>query len=140
MNSLILTKSRRFEMSVLVTGAAGNVGYITAAVCEDAGLEVVAHDRKKCDPNSFIHETDPPSPNNVKALKREKVHEPSGGDFMANFTYVKDLANAFLLAYQKDSLLHTLYNVSNGRYYTVAQVADAIREVLPVLNWKWDRA
>jgi UDP-glucose 4-epimerase len=36
-------------MSVLVTGAAGNVGYITAMVFAEAGLEVIAHDRVKCE-------------------------------------------------------------------------------------------
>jgi NAD(P)-dependent dehydrogenase (short-subunit alcohol dehydrogenase family) len=38
-------------MNVLVTGAVGNVGYITAIVCAEAGLEVVAHDRLKCEPS-----------------------------------------------------------------------------------------
>ena len=38
-------------MNVLVTGAAGNVGYITAIVCAEAGLRVVAHDRLKCEPS-----------------------------------------------------------------------------------------
>ena len=38
-------------MNVLVTGAVGNVGYITATVCAEAGLEVVAHDRLKCEPS-----------------------------------------------------------------------------------------
>jgi len=266
-------------MSVLVTGAAGNIGYITAIVCAEAGLEVVAHDRvrlehspedslarkaahlvnwvqgdlndwahlleiankytvqgvihsaafsnpvlchpvpisatkanvlttqyllelahqlswrrvvyvstgavyQSSDPRSYIKETDPPSPNNaygttkymgellvnmynktygvsactvraswvwgppaidrhfdvarvpisyflLKALQGENVYEESGGDFMANFTYVKDLANALLLAYQKDSLPNNLYNVSNGEHYTVAELADVVTRVVP---------
>ena len=262
-------------MSVLVTGAVGNVGYITAMVCAEAGLEVVAHDRLKCEPNlaeaidptvnwvegdlndwahlleiaekygiegvihsaalanvvfcrpvpmsatkvnviatqnllelarrlnwrrvvyvstgavfqasdpkSFIKETDPPTPNNVygstkymgelavnmynktynvdtctvraswvwgppfiprkfdvgrgpipffliKALRGEKVCEPSGGDFMANFTYVKDLANALLLAYRQESLPNRIYNISNGKHFTIAQVVDTINRVIP---------
>jgi nucleoside-diphosphate-sugar epimerase len=262
-------------MNVLVTGAVGNVGYITAIGCAEAGLEVVAHDRLKCepsladaagakvnwvqgdlndwahlleitkkykiegvihsaalsnvvlcrpvplsatrvnvlatqyilelarqmnwrrvvyvstgavfqasDPDSFIKEMDPPSPNNVygttkymgellvnmyhktygvdactvraswvwgppfilrkfdiargpvpyfllKALRCEKVHEPSGGGFKANLTYVKDLANALLLAYQKESLPSRIYNISNGKHYTIAQVVDAIKGVIP---------
>ena len=38
-------------MSVLITGAAGNVGCITARVCAEAGLQVVAHDRVNRDIN-----------------------------------------------------------------------------------------
>jgi len=262
-------------MSVLVTGAGGNVGSMTAKVCAEAGLKVIVHDRvnyqkniaellgdnvervtgdlddwahlleitkkykiegvihsaalsnvplcrpvplsatrvnvmttqnllelarqlewrrvvyvstgavfQASDPNSFIKETDLPSPNNVygttkymgellvnmyyktygvdactvraswiwgppyimkefdiahgpvpyfltKALRGENMDEPSGGDFMANLTYVKDLANALYLAYQKESLHSRIYNISNGRHYTIAQVADAVKKVIP---------
>ncbi len=262
-------------MNVLVTGAAGNVGSITARVCAEAGLQVVAHDRGNCDiniaqllgdtvewvtgdlndwahlmeisekyhiegvihsaalsnavlchpaplsavkvnvsatqnllelarkmewrrvvyvstgavfqasdPNSLILEDDHPSPNDVygttkymgellvnmyhktygvdvctvraswvwgppfitktfeiargpvpyfltQALLGRKIEEPSGGDFVANLTYVKDLAKGLLLAFQKESLPNRIYNISNGRHYTIFEVVEAVKKVIP---------
>lgn len=37
-------------MSVLITGALGNVGYATVIACTSAGLDVVAHDQLNDDP------------------------------------------------------------------------------------------
>lgn len=263
------------KLSVLVSGAAGIVGYNAVIQCAEAGIEVVAYDKLKCkskpietdggkvnwvqgdlldwahlletakkynvegvihsaalpnvsscrsmplsatkvnvlatqnllelarhlnwrrvvyvstggvfqssDPDSFIKETDPPTPDNVygttkymgellanmyhktygvdacvvraswlwgppegpgefdlargpvrhylmNALKKERVNEPSGGDFRANLTYVKDLVNALVLAYRKKSLPSRIYNISNGRHYSVAEVVDAVKKVVP---------
>ena len=261
-------------MNVLVTGAAGIVGYTTAILCLKNGLKVFAHDRVKCrsdlmdkngkslnwiqgdlndlahlvetvnknkiegiihsaalpnvtscrpvpmsatqvnviatqnileiarqmklrrivyvstgavfqssKPDSFIKNTDHPSPNNVygttkyigellvnmyhktygvdcctvraswiwgppeilyefdlargpvpyflmNALKGQSIRDQSGGDFKANLTYVKDFAGALLLAYQKDKLPSRVYNISNGKHYTVSDVADAVKRVV----------
>jgi len=262
-------------MSVLVTGAAGIVGYNIVSQCAEAGIDVVAHDRLNCalkpievhggqvnwvqgdlldwahlleiskkydikgvihsaalpnvsscdhvplsatkinvlatqnllelarhlnwrrvvyvstgavfqssDPDGYIREIDSPSPNNVygttkymgellvnmynktfnvdactvraswiwgppegpgsfdlsrgpvryllmSALKKEKINDPSGGDFRANLTYVKDLVSAIVLTYTKESLVSRIYDISNGRHYSVAQVADAVKKVVP---------
>jgi len=67
----------------------------------------------------------------IRAVRAEKVHEESGGEFIANFTYVKDVANALLLAYRKEVLPSTLYNVSNGEHYSTAVIVEAIRRVIP---------
>ncbi len=67
----------------------------------------------------------------TKALRGESTVEESGGDFKANLTYVKDLANAIFLAYNKDALPSRIYNISNGEHYTVGQVADAVKRVIP---------
>jgi nucleoside-diphosphate-sugar epimerase len=67
----------------------------------------------------------------IRAVRGEKVNEPTGGEFFANFTYVKDVAHALLLAYRKDSLPSNLYNVSNGEHYSAAQIVETIRRVLP---------
>jgi nucleoside-diphosphate-sugar epimerase len=66
-----------------------------------------------------------------RAVRGERVDEPSGGDFIANFTYVKDVARALLLAYQKEALPSNLYNLSNGRHYSTAEIAEAIERVVP---------
>jgi UDP-glucose 4-epimerase len=50
---------------------------------------------------------------------------------MANLTYVKDLANALRLAYQKETLPNRIYNISNGRHYSITQVVDTINRVIP---------
>lgn len=262
-------------MSVLVTGAMGHVGYMTARACAQAGLDVVAHYHstynakwaqaagprvrwvkgdvtdfahlleiaeqhgvegaihsaalpndtvcrpvpvhsvgvnvlstqhllelarqrrwrrvvyvstgavyQASDPKGFIHETDPATPGNVygttkhmgellvnmyqrtygvsactvriswvwgpplipagldgprgpipyfliRAVCGEKVHEPSGGEFIANFTYVKDVAHALFLAYRAESLASNLFNVSNGEHYSTAQIVETIRRVVP---------
>ena len=67
----------------------------------------------------------------IRALRGEAVHEPSGGEFIANFTYVKDLASALVNAYLKESLPSNLYNVSNGEHYSTAQIVDAIKQAVP---------
>lgn len=67
----------------------------------------------------------------IPAVRGERVHEPSGGEFIANFTYVKDVAHALTLAYRKDALPSNLYNLSNGRHYSTAEIVETIRQVLP---------
>lgn len=67
----------------------------------------------------------------LRALRGERVQEPSGGDFIANFTYVKDVARGLVLAYRAPSLPHTLYNLSNGEHYSTRQIVDAIRRAVP---------
>jgi UDP-glucose 4-epimerase len=67
----------------------------------------------------------------IRALRGEAVHEPSGGEFIANFTYVKDLASVLVNAYCQKSLQSNLYNVSNGEHYSTAQIVDAIKHVVP---------
>ncbi len=70
----------------------------------------------------------------IRALRGETVHEPSGGEFIANFTYVKDLANVLVHAYRKESIPNYLYNVSNGEHYSTAQIVETIKRVVPGAN------
>ncbi len=65
------------------------------------------------------------------AMRNESLHVPGGGDFRANLTYVKDLANAIVLAYRKDELKQRVFNVSNGAHYSVSDVATAVKKVVP---------
>jgi nucleoside-diphosphate-sugar epimerase len=67
----------------------------------------------------------------IPAVRRQPRHEPTGGDFIANFTYVKDVAQALRLAYQAPTLPSVLYNVSNGRHYSTAEIVEAITKVVP---------
>ncbi len=67
----------------------------------------------------------------ICAVRGERVREATGGEFIANFTYVKDVASALLLAYRKESLPNNLYNVSNGRHYSAAEIVETINRVVP---------
>ena len=67
----------------------------------------------------------------MSALRGVEVNDPTGGDFRANLTYVKDLANALVLAYQKQSLTCRTFNISNGKHYSVAEVVAAVKKVVP---------
>lgn len=67
----------------------------------------------------------------IGAVRGERLHEASGGEFIANFTYVKDVAQALVLAYRKDALPSNLYNLSNGRHYSTAEIVETIRRVVP---------
>jgi nucleoside-diphosphate-sugar epimerase len=65
------------------------------------------------------------------ALLGRPVAEASGGDFMANFTYVDDVAAALLALYEAPVLRHSLYQVSTGEHYSCAEVIRAIRAEAP---------
>jgi nucleoside-diphosphate-sugar epimerase len=66
-----------------------------------------------------------------RALRGEKVVEPSGGDFAASFTHVEDCAEGLLALYQAEALEHPLYHVGSGRNYTTFEVAAAVRAAVP---------
>lgn len=73
-----------------------------------------------------------PVPEFLKRVMRgERVDEPSGGDFAASFTYVKDVADGLLEAYKAERLSHTSYNLGSGENYTTFRVVDAIRAAVP---------
>jgi nucleoside-diphosphate-sugar epimerase len=66
-----------------------------------------------------------------RALRGEKVVEPSGGDFAASFTHVDDCAEGLLALYRADALEHPLYHLGSGRNYTTFEVAEAVRAAVP---------
>jgi len=66
-----------------------------------------------------------------RALRGEPVHEPSGGDFAASFTYVPDCAAGLLVLWNAERLAHDTYHVGSGRNYTTFEVAEAVRKAVP---------
>jgi nucleoside-diphosphate-sugar epimerase len=66
-----------------------------------------------------------------RALRGERVAEPSGGDFAASFTHVDDCAEGLLALYRAEALEHPLYHVGSGRNYTTFEVAEAVRAAVP---------
>lgn len=66
-----------------------------------------------------------------KALKHERVAEQSGGDFAANYSYVKDVAHGIYLAYMKDHLLNDTFHIGSGLNHTTREVVEAIKRAVP---------
>lgn len=59
------------------------------------------------------------------------VHEKSGGDFGASFTYICDVAGGLLAAYEAKTLNHDIYHLGSGVNYSTSQVASAIKAIIP---------
>ena len=66
-----------------------------------------------------------------RALRGEPIRDPSGGDFAASFTFVKDCAAGLLAAYAAPDLKHRAYHLGSGRNETTFAVADAVRAAVP---------
>ena len=65
------------------------------------------------------------------ALAGREVRESSGADFGATFTYVVDVAEGLLAAFEADALRHPVYHLSSGRNVSTREVADAVRAAVP---------
>jgi len=53
------------------------------------------------------------------------------GDYPLNLTYVKDVCNAIFLIYTTEQLKHTVYNISSGKLYKLAEAAEIIKKKIP---------
>lgn len=67
------------------------------------------------------------------AVDGVSCHIPSGGEHPWEFVYIKDVVDALILALYVDSssLQQRAFNISSGKVYTWAQVADLIRGLVP---------
>ncbi|ETA53257.1 NAD-dependent epimerase/dehydratase family protein [Ponticoccus alexandrii] len=59
------------------------------------------------------------------------VRETSGGDFVASFTHVDDVAAGLLAMIRAPELRHAVYHLSHGRNWSTFEVADAVRAAVP---------
>ena len=66
-----------------------------------------------------------------KAIKHQKLEEDSGGDFAANYTYVKDVANGIYLVTTAAKLNNNLYHITSGELFKMSHVVQTIRKILP---------
>lgn len=66
-----------------------------------------------------------------KAIKGEPFVLDHGGDHPLSYTYVKDLANAVFLAYEKDGIKSSALNIDSGQFVKVRDVARIIKELYP---------
>ncbi len=65
------------------------------------------------------------------AMTGTPVHEESGGDFGASFTYVADVAGGLLAAYEAKALTHEIYHLGSGANYLTSDVVRAIKTAVP---------
>ena len=66
-----------------------------------------------------------------EAVLGQEIREPSGGDFQASFTYIDDVADGLVAAYEASCLNHDAYHLGNGRNWTAFEVAKAITAAVP---------
>jgi len=65
------------------------------------------------------------------AVVGQPIRLPSGADFAASFTFVRDVAAGLLAAWRAPELRHDVYHLGPGVNYTARQVADAVRAAVP---------
>lgn len=66
-----------------------------------------------------------------KALQSNLVKEETGADYMANFSYIKDVAKGIGLAYLKEDKGCCLFHIGSDENYSVLEIAEALMKVLP---------
>jgi UDP-glucose 4-epimerase len=66
-----------------------------------------------------------------KLLQGKSIIEDSGADFGGDFTYIPDLANACYRALVTPRPENWIFNISNGVFYRLSEVAAALGEIFP---------
>ena len=64
-------------------------------------------------------------------LQGKSIEEKSGADFGGDFTYVPDLAYGCYRALSAPSPENWIFNISNGVFYQLSEVASALGEIFP---------
>ena len=65
------------------------------------------------------------------AARGESIDWPHGGDQLAEYIHVEDVARGVLLAYSCPVMEHGLYHVSFGRKISTLELADVLRRLAP---------
>ena len=65
------------------------------------------------------------------AVKEGKIELDGVRDTEKDFTYVSDVVEGVLLAYEKEKLQHRLFNISSGKLTSTEEIIDVIAELLP---------
>lgn len=65
------------------------------------------------------------------ALSGAAVDDPSGGDFLASYTHVSDVAAGLLAAYEASQLRHSLYHLGSGHNLSTSEVVRAVKSAVP---------
>ena len=72
----------------------------------------------------------------LSALRGEEyIDEINGRDLPKDKTYIKDLAGAFCKLYKSKCLNYTKYNVSGGKNYTLLEIANTVKKLIPTFKF-----
>lgn len=71
-------------------------------------------------------------------IQNKPVKFGKGGDYVRDYTYVKDAVAGLALLIKAEKLPYSLYNVSSGRNYSLKEVFETIREIVPSANLQID--
>ena len=69
-----------------------------------------------------------------RLLQGESIEESSGADFGGDFTYVPDLAFGCYRAMVTPKAQNWIFNISNGVFYRLSEVAAALGELFPKVS------
>lgn len=67
----------------------------------------------------------------TNALKGEKLKLDNGGHHMLDFSYVKDVAEGFLLATNSDKAVNQTFNITRGEGRKIRELAQIIADLIP---------
>lgn len=67
----------------------------------------------------------------TNALKGERLRLDNGGTHELDFTYVKDLADGFILAAQHENGLDETFNLTRGEGRSIRELAEVVAERIP---------
>lgn len=67
----------------------------------------------------------------LRALHSITTKLEKGGDFKANYTYVKDAAQGIFLAFTVRPLEHRIFNITGGRKISVNEVVEIVKRLVP---------
>jgi len=59
------------------------------------------------------------------------IRLPVGGDMPFDWTYARDAAKAIFLGYKIRPIRHRVFNISDGRGYTLRETAEVIKKLIP---------
>jgi nucleoside-diphosphate-sugar epimerase len=65
------------------------------------------------------------------AVSGRPLHLPSGADHMTDWVYVKDCAEAAIRVLSTNKLAHRIFNIASGKHYTLADIGDAVKKMIP---------
>lgn len=78
-----------------------------------------------------FHRFRPPQNFIENALAGKKTIVPRGGEHRIDYTYITDLTDGLILMLQKVHLPHRIYNIASGRSYTLYEMADIMKSLVP---------
>jgi nucleoside-diphosphate-sugar epimerase len=67
----------------------------------------------------------------LSALHKIPIKLEKGGDFKANYTYVKDAAQGIFLAFTIRPLEHRIFNITGGGKISVNEVVEIVKRLVP---------